>query len=83
MSDRPIPMPLYFRNGDTLRRLAVRCCTVCGTEVTQHGISRGTVGINRIGGDSANGYEPYHIRCVQPERLTPTAADNDDHEWED
>jgi len=78
-----IRLPLYVTTGDgSLVRLATRCCTVCGDEVTQHGITTGRVAVARIGGDSANGYAPTHLRCCgivpQTDRLTPTADDNDD-----
>lgn len=82
--NRPIPMPLYDTRADgTIVRLARRTCTVCGEQVTQHGITAGRVAVTRIDGDSSNGYAPYHLRCVGVvEALTPTADDNDDSDWD-
>lgn len=79
-------MPLYIhRPHGRLVRLAVRCCAVCGVEVTQRAIDKGDVTVTRIGGDSSNGYEPTHLKCVgivpPSERLTPTHNDNDDNDW--
>lgn len=43
-------------------------CIFCGVEVTTLDVSEpGVVVWSRIGGDSGNGYEPYHQRCLPRE----------------
>ena len=54
------------------RRMYVRAahtiCVFCGVEVVwQEIVEEGCVIWTRVGGDSANGYEPYHQRCLPRE----------------
>lgn len=78
-----VSFPLSVPDGEGgVIRLKSQTCAVCHQPVSQHDININRADIQRIGGDSANGYEPFHLGCVGilvP--LTPTAADADDDEW--
>lgn len=49
-------------------RPAQTTCIFCEQEVTwQEVVTEGEVIWTRVGGDSANGYEPYHTTCLPTE----------------
>lgn len=48
-------------------RAAHTTCIFCGVDVCPEVEAEGEVIWTRVGGDSANGYEPYHQRCLPRE----------------
>ena len=63
--------------------LVTQRCPICGRMVHLDEILSNETMISRIGGDSANGYEPVHYTCAGlAVRREPTADDNDDADWE-
>jgi hypothetical protein len=54
-------------------------CPACNAPVSEQEIEDNEAYVSRIGGDSANGYEPIHNACAGiRKKMIPTKADRDE-----
>lgn len=60
MSDTLANFPIY------LKQVVSTSCLVCGKDTSANGdYNPFAVGFARVDGDSANGYEMFHLVCVE------------------